>query len=192
MSWQFPDESVYENFQNIEGCEVYPTDDGYEPIVINDKDTKQLNKAVGYNNTNVLRLYNSYCSDANHKVYPVLLLDDFAEANEVPKGSSGWYIPSPLELAYIDEAESIVFNDGDYGCTDRLKNINAILGSLRSLGLSTEGINYWLWSSSEYFFTVNMSVYYLAMIVNFGNGHFIGYSAKDEFQNNYARAICAF
>jgi hypothetical protein len=206
--WQNPYESVYDNFQNIEGSEVYPSDDGYEPISIdydsqksidynNNTYGEQLNKAIGYNNTKVLRLYNYYGSEADYKVLIIKYLDDFAEVNRAPDGSSGWYIPSLIEMAYIDNAESIELNFGDDGRSDRLKGVQTILEKTASCGSEMLVYNEYYFSSSEKRSMKNgVLLDSYVFDISFYDGHLIGTADKNCFEldgyGEMVRAICAF
>ena len=58
-----------------------------------------LDKALGYNNTQVLRAYNA--ENPETAVDVCTALDEFAAANPAPAGTSGWYIPSVKEVSYI-------------------------------------------------------------------------------------------
>ena len=58
-----------------------------------------LDKALGFNNTQVLRAYNA--ENPETAVDVCVALDEFAAAHPAPAGTSGWYIPSVKEVSYI-------------------------------------------------------------------------------------------
>ena len=58
-----------------------------------------LDKALGYNNTQVLRAYNA--ENPETAVDVCTALDEFAAAHPAPAGTSGWYIPSVKEVSYM-------------------------------------------------------------------------------------------
>jgi hypothetical protein len=162
----------------------------------NANNVKQLNKALGYNNTKLLRAYNYYRSDADHKVHPIEYLDSFADKNDAPKGSSGWYLPSPKELVLtLEDNSSIEFYTGK-SATDQINNIQKIL-DLDALNASKMREDLY-WSSSECKYTYvsfsddRITFGYNVWRVNFsGNeyGNVIDYSG---YGNSYLRAVCAF
>ena len=58
-----------------------------------------LDKALGFNNTQVLRAYNA--ENPETAVDICVALDEFAAAHPAPAGTSGWYIPSVKEVSYV-------------------------------------------------------------------------------------------
>jgi hypothetical protein len=162
----------------------------YDDTKTSDKgDVDKLNKSLGYNNTKLLRAYNNYYSDADHKVRPIEYLDSFAVNNEAPKGSSGWYMPSPKELVLIlgdEEAKFLVGHD----ITNQFANIQNILEALSN---ASEMVKNWYWSSSE---SKRTSIYgkitYPVWMVRFVGEY--GYVSTNNKDNAYinVRAVCAF
>lgn len=70
-----------------------------------------LNKAVGYNNTKVYRLFNADEANSAWPVEAVKVVDDYNEECPLPETTSGWYIPSAKELSLMCSGEY----DGNIG-----------------------------------------------------------------------------
>jgi hypothetical protein len=219
VAWQY-DENLdydldYDNLKNeytyksvsdaIDGWTSELKPSSYESISIEYDDTKssgdkvKLNKALGYNNTKLLYLYNSnYCVDGNekYKVLPIDYLVSFAKDNAAPTGSCGWYLPSPKELVLLlGDNSDIIFYDGDE-ITSQFSNIQSILNTLSNA--SSMGYS-WYWSSSEckhlYESGGNICTEYMAWYVRFDGGYNYGnvdyyYKYIDSFSR--VRAVCAF
>jgi hypothetical protein len=158
-------------------------------------ETEKLNKALGYNNTKLLRAFNYYCADYNQKVRPIEYLDLFAAENEAPKGSSGWYLPSPKELVLmvLEDNSEIKFYDYRKSITPQFSNIQRIL---EALGENASNMGKWYWSSSESKFTKEdggeaVSNYY-AWFVGFVDSYYGGVSDSGKNVGCYVRAVCAF
>jgi hypothetical protein len=197
IKWQETSESVYEKFQTKDGISVNPNSLKYEPIVLNyytngaDNDVAQLKKALGYNNTKVLRAYDYYYADSDHKVTLVESLDNFVNENAAPEGSSGWYIPSPRELVLLLQSDDIEFRGNGIDITTQFANIQGILENI--IGAS-EMKDDCYWTSSEG--TQNVSIYG-AWGVHFDSGNYSRvslYYKNDGTSNSdlYLRAVCAF
>jgi hypothetical protein len=165
----------------------------YDDTKTSDKgDTQKLNRALGYNNTKLLRAYNYYYSDATHKVRPIEYLDLFAAKNAAPKGSSGWYLPSPKELVLIlENNNSIEFGKGK-SITDQFKNIQGILKALDNA--SKMGDYYWSSSERKYTYTSDdkTAFNYKAWIVFFYSSLHGQVEGNNKDTGNYVRAVCAF
>lgn len=58
-----------------------------------------LDKELGYSNTQVLKAYNAANPETAADVYASLV--EFAAATPAPAGTSGWYIPSAKEVSYM-------------------------------------------------------------------------------------------
>lgn len=107
-----------------------------------------INYILGYQNTVVLRAYNTYCK-ANSKSYniviPVAAIDDFDDTNPAPANSTGWFLPSPKELHILcyKDVDNIVYNYG----TVTLDKINSFLTAVGGDGLNV--LSYY-WSSGEH------------------------------------------
>jgi hypothetical protein len=193
--WQGSEESIFETFQSKDGNSMNPDAGGsYQSIVIENDDTNQLQKALGYNNTKVLRAYNYYFADANHKVLPIKYLDEFAAENDAPKGSSGWYLPSPKELVLINNtSEGLTTNiefTHNYGKQQQLTDIKNILNSLSGKGIAEDFSNFY-WSSSEYSYTSSKESRYYAWSVEFDYDYgYVSYYGRNTY--GYVRAVCAF
>ena len=88
-----------------------------------------LDKALGYNNTQVLRAYNA--ENPETAVDVCTALDEFAAAHPAPAGTSGWYIPSVKEVSYMC-----------YGANDNAwmasgtENMNIMNTKIEAAGLS--------------------------------------------------------
>jgi hypothetical protein len=205
IQWQ--DKSYYEESvsEAIEGMDAKfkPQSENSILISYNDiqssGDTEKLNKALGYNNTKLLRAYNYYCADYNHKVRPIEYLDLFAAKNEAPKGSSGWYLPSPKELVLmvLEDNSDIIFYDYGKSITTQFSNIQLIL---EALGENASKMGSWYWSSSECEYTEEVDIEdesvtvisYYAWDVGF-IGSYYGYvDLNNKDVNYYVRAVCAF
>jgi hypothetical protein len=157
-------------------------------------DKTKLNKALGYNNTKLLRAYNYYYADYSHKVRPIESLDLFAAKDEAPNGSSGWYMPSPKELVLLlDGNSSIDFFSGG-GITTQFGNIQNILDALGEKYASKMGDSYW--SSSEYECHEKIAhgdaVNYYAWHVNFDGSNYGKVDGSSKSDSKYVRAVCAF
>jgi hypothetical protein len=194
IKWQDSEESVFETFQSKDGNSMNPDAGSYQSIVIGYDDTNHLQKALGYNNTKVLRAYNYDFADANHKVLPIKYLDEFADENDAPKGSSGWYLPSPKELVLMVLEDNSEIRFYDYGSiTTQFSNIQLIL---EALGENASEVGRLYWSSSESKYTEELdgeivSKYY-AWVVYF---YSICYGRVNDYSkdgSNYVRAVCAF
>lgn len=177
MKWQESAESVNDW---MEGENSTVKDKGYLEIATTttSKDSKPLNQILGYNNTCVLRAYNSYC-DGNgkfdNKVLPVVALDEWSvkKENRAPDTSSDWYFPSARELSTLCSGwdnENHIWNI--YNISMR-EDVNGWVEILNDAGGSAEKLDgSWIyWSSLEYgahfafyvrFFNGNVNYYYKA------------------------------
>lgn len=196
IKWQRTSESVYDNFQTKDGISVNPNSSNYEPIVLNytssaENDVTQLKKALGYNNTKVLRAYDYYYADSDHKVSLVESLDEFVKDNVAPEGSSGWYIPSPRELVLLFQSDDIGFYGG---VTEKTTLFSNIQGILREISGASEMKDDCYWTSSE---GKQNETIYGAWGVHLDSGKYCRVSLyyKDKEDGNsdlYLRAVCAF
>lgn len=203
VSWQlysndygysYTDFYVSDKISNMDS-QLFPNN--YESIAISytytytgSVDETQLNKALGYNNTKLLRIFNSnYCVNDNekYKVLPIDYLDSFANGYAAPNGSSGWYWPSPKELVLIVRNDTEVkFNYGT-SRTDQFGYIQGILDKLEKVGMKD-----YYWSSSECKYTNGTSEKSYAIgVCLYSNKHgYVDYYAK--VSTNHLRAVCAF
>jgi hypothetical protein len=211
-AWQNPYVFVYDVFQNTEGNAMNPTTSSnpkYEPIFIeyvypDGGNNTQLAKALGYNNTKVLKAFNDdYCvgDNVDYKVKAVEYLEDFAKSIDAPEGSSGWYIPSPKELELIINDDINFYGVGGV-CyeTERFKAVKSVLERLEVDGFAAATIDKYLyWSSSEcrYTHSPSGSVYLEVWTVHFSY-YAEEYIPIGEVSRNAKsftgdlRAVCAF
>jgi hypothetical protein len=150
-------------------------------------DTEKLNKILGYNNTKLLRAFNHYYSDNDYKVRPIEYLDLFVADNKAPESSSGWFLPSPKELALMVRDDVKFEEEGS--STDRFTNIQNILEALDNASMVVTEY----WSSSE-----SKSIYpsdspsYNAWLVYFTEYKYGIVGENNKLCSYYLRAVCAF
>lgn len=130
IQWQ-PEFDFYTTIQSWAESQSFYASGGYKSLDYNvSGGSDNPGEIQGYNNTEILKLYNS-----SHSSYPVTVLSCFSTITSgvnLPGGkTSGWYLPSPKELVELHNAES---------------KVNASLSALSSTTLSLS--NYW--SSGEY------------------------------------------
>lgn len=145
MVWQ----NSYESVANFQGSNNFShkkkADFKSIASVAGPKDP--INYILGYQNTVVLRAYNTYCQKNNKSDYivqPVAAIDDFAATHPAPKNSTGWFLPSPKELHILcyKDVDNIYNNSG-------VENYNIVNSSLTAVG--GDGLkNEFYWSSGEY------------------------------------------
>jgi hypothetical protein len=200
VPWQSEDctESVYEKFQSVAS---YP-DDIYQSVFIkhtngtNDSST-QLSKALGYNNTQVLRAYNYYGCDSDHKILPIEELDEFVKTHKSPEGSSGWFLPSPKEMVLMVTTPETIEYDVNYGGSDykAFKNLTNVMGKISIQYEVASELETAYWSSTEGAHITNSNEYDgYAWYVAFSYKDHLGYVdiiQKDQFDAD-VRAVCAF
>ena len=160
--------------------------DDYVSVATNKNATDAVNYILGYQNTAVMKAFNSWCKStsgkANNVVLPVDALERFTTTNPAPTGSTGWFIPSPKELHILcyKDVDNIATQSGN-GKTETMKIVNAsiteasgdVLGSVR------------YWSSSEAKSDVTLCLH-----VDFKNA-----KLSDNFKDSGTtgvRAVCAF
>jgi hypothetical protein len=199
--WQSTPEWVYDTFQKTSDTysgykevsvtlyeDYFPTD--YSGI---------YNAKLGYNNTVVLRAYNESkisSSESNKIVIPVANID--ALTNKAPAGSSGWYFPSPLELALLStnrttEVKFLISIEGSEVRTQ----LNKIFDKLSALDIIVSEISennqywsslevymaYWGWATASYVRMYNDSFIWNYELTKTGD-----YSSSPCM----TRAICAY
>ena len=149
----------------------------YKPIASNEGETDPINYILGYQNTKLLRAYNSQCEDLN-KVLPISLLSEWEIDNPAPINTTGWFIPSLKELTLLCGIDTDDVNKDNFG-EDTWNTMNNILGSNYSDKL-WEGVYY---SSTE---SSSGSVFglYFSWGKTYGN--------INKQSANYVRAICAY
>jgi hypothetical protein len=196
IKWQDQEYENYSVSEQIENWDSNLKPQSNESISINfdegsnvdnTANVEQLNKILGYNNTKLLRAYNYYYSDCDHKVRPIEYLDLFIAGNKAPEGSSGWFLPSPKELVLITKSDGDVsFHTGSSSLQyQNIQNILETLSNASKMSLNSSMQKYW--SSSE----GKSPTYYKTLYVNINFGGYVYYLEKN---NAYAtaRAVCAF
>lgn len=128
IQWQ----AKYENttIQSWAASQSFYTSGGYKALNYNvSSGYNNPGEIQGYNNTEILKQYNS-----SHSSYPVTVLSCFNTITtgvNLPGGkTSGWYLPSPKELVELYNAKS---------------KVNTSLSALSSTSLSSS----YYWSSGE-------------------------------------------
>lgn len=145
MVWQNSYESVA-NFQGSNNFSHKKKAD-FKSIASGRGATDPINYILGYQNTVVLRAYNTYCQNndkSDYIVKPVAAIDDFDDTNPAPDNTTGWFLPSPKELHILcyKDVDDIVNNSG----TDTRDRVNSSLTAVGGDGLKNE----FYWSSGEY------------------------------------------
>lgn len=187
MVWQASSEFV-KDFQN--GTNFNPINKADYAYIASDRGaTDNINRILGYQNTQVLLAYNAYCK-ANGKddyiVLPVAALANFPARNPAPANSTGWFLPSEKELhmlCYKDVDDVYKQSNDTYIQTRDIVN-----ASLQTAGGNPLGA-YSYWSSSE-----DASYRDLAFVVELGNAY-----VRTEYKKGSSvihgcrvRAVCAF
>ncbi|MCR8884697.1 fimbrillin family protein [Phocaeicola plebeius] len=178
MGWQNSFESVATTFQSGENFS-HDSKGNFKSIASESGEYDPMNYILGYQNTVVLRAYNTYCQNndkSDYIVRPVAAIDDFDDTNPAPDNSTGWFLPSPKELhiLYYKDVDNIYNNSG-------VETYNIVNSSLTAAGGDRLYGN-WYWSSGE-----NGSSY--AWYVYLSNGS-VYYSSKNYY--NYVRLAFAF
>lgn len=107
-----------------------------------------INYILGYQNTVVLRAYNTYCQNngkSDYIVKPVKAIDEFAATHSAPANSTGWFLPSPKELHILCYKDVDNIADSNNGGTDTRDIINSSLTAVGGDGLK----DMFYWSSGE-------------------------------------------
>lgn len=183
MVWQTSSGDVY-SFQNYRAY-LNPNRSQYKSVASGRGATSGMNYILGYQNTKVLQVYNAWCKAngrTNNIVQPVDALESFTTSNPAPKGSTGWFIPSPKELhmlCYKDVDEVFYIKGTDKNGTWKIVNT-----SIGNAGY-TEINEYVHWSSSE---NIEHRIY--AYSLQFYDC--IVFIDKMKSRSSYTRAVCAF
>lgn len=157
-----------------------PSSTDYKLVASAYGDTEPINYILGYQNTEILKVFNAQCEEES-KMVPVSLLDTWKETNPAPANTTGWFIPSEKELTLLCGRDvDDVWGNKPVG-TDTKTVMNTILGSLGTDYVETFGDNYYF-SSTEY---RDIRAYN----VNFTNGNVVEDAKGKSF---YVRAVCAF
>lgn len=135
------------NFQNSDNFSRADKSD-FRPIAPLNKAEDDLNRVLGYQNTQILLAYNDR-HRASGKGTLVGIADklmEFAAANPAPEGSTGWYIPSAKEL-YMFVNKDL---DNIYKLKNGLETSDILNSSYSTLGIYPPlEFFYYLWSSTE-------------------------------------------
>lgn len=179
VNWQTSAESV-EEFRNSDNF-THANKDKFVSIASGRGKEDNINRILGYQNTQVLLAYNKYCNNngrISYRVSPATLLVMFANSTPAPTGSTGWFLPSPKEL------HMLCYKDVDniysvYNFTETFGKVNTSLTAVS--GENLRGATYW--SSSE---ETDQSK---SFSVNFTNALVEKYN---KTSGCYARAVLAF
>lgn len=140
-----------------------------------------INRIYGYQNTVVLRAYNAYCTNNNKTgniVLPVAALDDFANTNPAPAGSTGWFFPSVKEL------HMLIYKDVD----DVYRNIGS--ETYEIVNSSLEKVNGDMISQNDHWTSVEKDYSNAFRIANNYSKWAWSYAMKSN--TKIVRAVCAF
>lgn len=178
MGWQNSFESVATTFQSGENFS-HDSKGDFKSIASGSGEYDPMNYILGYQNTVVLRAYNTYCQNndkSDYIVRPVAAIGNFAKDYPAPTNSTGWFLPSPKELHILcyKDVDNIYNNSG-------VETYNIVNSSLTAAG-GDHLYGNWYWSSGEY-----SSSY--AWGVDLGNGDVLG-NVKTSY--NYVRLVFAF
>lgn len=182
MNWQNPYESV-NDFQNSENF-THDRKSDFASIASTSGNTANINRILGYQNTQVLLAYNKYCMDSgkgDYIVNPAAAIEEFVTTTPAPAGSTGWFLPSVKELhilCYKDVDD--VCNVYNVSYTQTRDMVNTSLTAAG--GDNLEGIYYW--SSSEYESNDRAFGLFFHMAGN--------YDLSKNGNMNRVRAVCAF
>jgi hypothetical protein len=194
ITWQTQSLSVYENYQKVK-----LNGTNYQSIVLDIRDTDQ--KILGYNNTQVLLKYNNACIYGT-EVIPANQVKNFADINQAPQNSSGWFLPSVTEMLLLaNDSKNIKPREQNVYTSSQLNNIVTIIKELKNAFIQVNGgdiitgvlyddsenedaSTFWYWTSSEY----NDGGIWQ---VGFNTSYF---GAWEELFNDggYIRPVCAF
>lgn len=144
MFWQHSIELIAD-FQSGENFS-HDSKGNFKSIASGSGEYDPMNYILGYQNTVVLRAYNTYCQNndkSDYIVRPVAAIDDFDDTNPAPDNSTGWFLPSPKELhiLYYKDVDNIYNNSG-------VETYNIVNSSLTAAGGDRLYGN-WYWSSGE-------------------------------------------
>lgn len=167
------------DFQSSENF-IHEKKTDFKSIVSGTGATDPINYILGYQNTVVLRAYNTYCQTHNESDYiviPVVAIDEFAAAHHAPTNSTGWFFPSPKELhiLFYKDVDNIYNNSG-------VENYNIVNSFLDAVG-GDRLKNSFYWSSEEGTYGV------CCMLMNYYQS--LGFIGKNE-DALYVRLIVAF
>ena len=177
--WQKTIERVASTFQNSDNFS-HKYKSKFVSIASNTTETSAYNYIYGYQNTQVLLAYNSYCKTTGGKedniVRPVEALEIFSVNHPAPANSTGWFIPSVKELYILCNRDEDL-----YGGTNKMGNKDIVNNSLTVANGSQMTNSYW--TSLE---MINSEgVFFLS----FFNGRVQSMRRDTEIT---VRAVCAF
>lgn len=132
-------------------------------------------KIYGYQNTVVLRTYNS--KNRSFIILPVYNLISFSETNPAPDGSTGWFIPSVKETYMLCNKD--VDNLSTNSETTTRNIVNTSLIQINKVSLQS-GVNYWTSTENQ------AGTAYRVFFTNAQCG------SMDKTISAYARPVCAF
>lgn len=174
---QYEDVNTWQNSDNF----THINKEQFVSIVSGTSSDGNMNRIYGYQNTVVLRAYNAYCTDksrTNYIVKPVAALDDFANTNPAPVGSTDWFFPSVKEL------HMLIYKDVD----DVKNNLDIETGSIVNVSLTKVNgdmisqLSYWTSVESNYRYAYHIEFDYRLWYL------------KSSMKSNskIVRAVCAF
>lgn len=183
MAWQSSSESVADLQQTY--YLVLQNRDYFVSIASGMGNTDNINKILGYQNTQVLLAYNTYCGGnqkLNYVVQPVAALTAFGEnTNPAPTGSTDWFFPSlkELHILFFKDADNVYWSSG-------IQTRDIVNASLSAAG--GDNLDDWdgYWSSSEYANDSKNAFY-----VDSYNGTVSNMSKNSSYKMR-VRAVCAF
>jgi hypothetical protein len=164
-NWSSNTNSIYDTFQSQEGNSVNPSTSAYLSIAIilasgdvgtdggsgqwiSLKSYDQLNAARGFNNTQVLK---AYATSNNTSVDILTALSSYAEQHPAPTNSSGWYIPTFLDIVrWMDCSVNSVDDTSTTIDPSQITTMITILKGLSEAGLAQVAQSFdAYWTSSE-------------------------------------------
>lgn len=178
-AWQ----SNYLSFSSTVGKWVLENTSEYVSPTTGTELEDNLNKIIGYNNTQAIKSFNSDYDNISYRVDIVKNLQFFLSQDEftAPEGTSGWYVPSAKELTLmiVGDMEENIYElyTNDLPVRDILND------SFSQLALADSFSPQLYWSSSEYDASN-------AFCVGFYNG-LVSYSTKGAI-NCMLRYVLAF
>ena len=184
MVWQVSTESVAD-FQGSDNF-THANKDKFVFIASGIGETDNINRILGYQNTQVLLAYNKYCASngkTDNIVKPAAALAEFANTNPAPMGSTGWFLPSPKELHMLcyKDVDNIYYTSGGSSNTETSKEV--VNKSLEAVS-GEQILSGSYWSSSEY----DSSSAFL-FVIEYAQ---VGYTGKTYGDDSKARAVLAF
>lgn len=181
MPWQ----NSYESVADFQGSNNFSHErkTDFKSIALGGRATDPINYILGYQNTVVLRAYNTYCkenSKSDNIVIPVAAIDEFAATHSAPANSTGWFLPSPKELQILcyKDVDDIVQKFG----AETRDIIHSSIAAVGSGGLNNDRY----WSSGE-------ESSHHAWTVSLFSGGVLPFPKVDPFNSYYSvRPIFAF